>query len=346
VQRTGEGELRGALALSLAFLLGALGAAPGDAADATPGGAADATPGTVEAGSEAAPGLRVRWLGVAGFSIASGGAVLLHDPYFSRPGLLRTLFGRYRPDPEVLEPLLAPDGPAPELAAARWVLIGHSHFDHLGDAPWLAARVGAVLAGSGTTVNLAQGYGLDAAQGRRLEPGDVWSAGPFEIRVIESRHARVLLGRVPMEGRVEAPAEGPVHAFSFPLGDARGYLVSDAASGARIFLLSSAAVHPPALEALRAEPRIDLLLPAIQGRDPDFARRLVENLRPRWVVPHHFDDFFTPLGADGAGAPRDAEDLAAFGDEIRAAARAHGVELEVRTPVLFGSFSWPGPESP
>ncbi len=135
------------------------------------------------AGAAEAAGLRVRWLGVAGFSIRDGDAVLLHDPYLSRPGLLRVLFTRYQPDAGVLDPLLSDASPVPELAAARWVLIGHSHFDHLGDAPWIAARTGAELAGSETTLQLARAYGLDASRARRLDPGDSWSAGPFEVRV-------------------------------------------------------------------------------------------------------------------------------------------------------------------
>ncbi len=298
------------------------------------------------AGGAEAAGLRVRWLGVAGFSIRDGDAVLLHDPYLSRPGLLRVLFTRYQPDPAVLEPLLSEESRVPELAAARWVLIGHSHFDHLGDAPWIAARSGAVLAGSETTLHLARAYGLDPSRARRLDPGDRWSAGPFEIRVIESRHARVLFGRVPLEGSLQETPEAPLHAASFPLGDARGYLVIHRPSGLRVFLLSSAAVYPPALDALGAEPRIDLLLAPTQGRDPDYARLLVQQLRPRRVVLHHFDDFFRALDAPDAAVPRDPEDLAACGDEFLSAASEHGVELDVAVLELFETLTLPAPEGP
>ena len=52
-------------------------------------------------------------------------------------------------------------------------------------------------------------------------------------------------------------------------------------------------------------------------------------------MPHHFDDFFTPLDDPDAGAPNDEEDLAAFESELRAAAAAEGVALEIRRPKLF-----------
>lgn len=304
----------------LGLLPGAAGAGPGDADGA----------------------LRIRWLGVAGFSIASGDAVLLHDPYLSRPGLLRTLFGWYRPDPEVLGPLLAEGSPAPELAEASLVIVGHSHFDHLGDVAWIAERTGAEVAGSLTTTSIARGYGLPAQRALRLDPGESLTRGPFEVRVVESRHARVLFGRVPFPGEVREPPEAPIHAFSFELGDARGYLVTHRPTGVRIFLLSSAGVHAPALDALRDQVApVDVLLAATQGRDDQFASALVDGLRPKLVVPHHFDDFFEPLASEDAAAPRDPDDLEAFEEEILAAARAHGVEVEVRVLGLFETLSLP-----
>jgi L-ascorbate metabolism protein UlaG (beta-lactamase superfamily) len=281
-------------------------------------------------------GVRVRWLGVAGFSFESGDTVLLHDPYLSRPGLWESLFTLYRPDPEVLTPLLAEDGPAPEMARTRTVLIGHSHFDHLGDAPWIAQRTGATVAGSQTTVAISQGYGLPESQTRRVEPGDVWIEGPFRVRVVESRHAKVLFGRVPLPGEVSEPPDAPIHALSFLLGDARAYLLTHRETGLNVFTLSSAGRHLPALEAMRREGvEVDLLLAAIMGRDAEFARDLVVNLRPRIVVPHHFASFFDSIDDPDAAQPSDPEDLDAFEAEVRAAAGEAGLDVAIRRLTLF-----------
>lgn len=288
--------------------------------------------GAASAGAD----VSVRWLGVAGFAVEAGEDTLLHDPYLSRPGLLRTLFRRYVPDATVLEPLLAPDGRAPELGRADLVLIGHSHFDHLGDAPWIAARSGARVVGSATTVAISRGYGLEPAQVRRADPGDRLSHGAFDVRVVASRHAEIWFGRPPLTGVVEEPPDAPIHAASFKLGDARGYLVTHRPSGLQLFFLSSAGYDRPALEALAAEGlEVDVLLPSVVGGPEDFARVLVETLRPRVVVPHHFDDFFVPLSDPEAAAPRNEADLVAFEEQLRAAAAELGVPLEIRRPTLF-----------
>jgi L-ascorbate metabolism protein UlaG (beta-lactamase superfamily) len=280
--------------------------------------------------------LALRWLGVAGFSVSDGETVLLHDPYLSRPGLLATLFARYRPDDEVLERWLAPDGPAPESASARIVLVGHSHFDHLGDVPWIAERIGARVVGSRTTVAIATGYGLPAERTRRVDPGDRFDVGAFEVRVVASGHAAVMFGRVPLQGEVLEPPPGPIFALSFKLGDARAYLLTHLPSGLRVYLQSSAGIDRPALEALHAEGvEVDVLLVVTTGRDPDYVPSLIELLRPAVIVPHHFDDFFVPIGEPDAGAAVDPEDLAAFEREVRSASERFGSDTELRRLALF-----------
>jgi L-ascorbate metabolism protein UlaG (beta-lactamase superfamily) len=291
----------------------------------------------VGASSGPARALDVRWLGVAGFTITSGGTTIAHDPYLSRPGLLRVLFSRYEPDPVVLGRMVGGSSPAPELARASLFLVGHGHYDHVGDVAWLAAHSGGRVAGSATAANIAQGYGLAAERTLVVEPGAVIEeGGTFEVRVVESRHAKVLFGRVPLEGEVLEPPPGPIHALSMKLGDARAYLVTERATSVHVVILSSAAFHLPALEELgRDAAPVDLLLAGTGGREAGYASDLVRTLRPRLVVPHHFDDFHVPLDDPSAGDPRDPDDLAAFERELADAARAQDVTVEVRRPRLF-----------
>jgi len=282
----------------------------------------------------------LRWLGVAGFTLTSGETMISHDPYLSRPGLVATLFRPVQPDAAVLDRMLGPASPAPELARASLLLVGHSHYDHLADVPEIARRTGARVVGSATTANIAQGYGVPSDRTIVASPGAVLEEGAFEVRVFESRHAKVLLGRVPFEGEVTEPPEAPLRAFSFVLGDARGYLVTERATGLRVVLLSSAGRHLPALEEIgRLAAPVDVLLAASSGGDADYARDLVRTLRPRLVLPHHFDDFSIPLDDPGAGDPSDPEALAAFEAQLRAAAAAEGVVLEIRRPRLFEAIT-------
>jgi len=284
--------------------------------------------------------VRVRWLGVAGFTLSSGETTLAHDPFLSRPGQLRTLFRSYVPDEMVLGRFVGAGSPAPELAHSSVYLVGHSHYDHLGDVPWLAARSGGRVVGSATTAAIAQGYGLAEDRVLIAGPGEIIGAGDFEVRVFASEHAMVFFGRVPLEGELTVPPEAPIHVNSFVLGDARGYLVTERSSGLRIVLLSSAGRNVAALEELgRAVRPVDLLLPATLGRDAEYARDLVRTLQPRLVVPHHFDDFFVPIDDPDAATPQDEASRAAFEQELRAAAAAEGLTVDVRLPALFQTIT-------
>jgi len=288
--------------------------------------------------------VEVRWLGVAGFSITADDVTLLHDPYLSRPGLWTLLTSKYEPNEAVLAPLLGPGSRAPELASARAILIGHSHFDHLGDAPWIAQHTGAHVIGSQTTVSIAQAYGVDPAHTEKLDLGRATYVGPFAVRAIRSRHAEILFGRVPLEGTYETPPEAPLHALSFPVGDARMYLVTYEPSNVRIVLVSSANVHPATLHTMKPEQlAVDALFAATQGRPEGYARALISTFRPRLVVPVHYESFLTPLDAPDAAEPSDPEDVAAFEQEVRDAAAAENVTVEVRRMALFETLALPQP---
>jgi L-ascorbate metabolism protein UlaG (beta-lactamase superfamily) len=283
--------------------------------------------------------LQIRWLGVAGFSFTAGETTVLQDPFFSRPGMLRTLFRRYSPDERAIDYALRADGPAPELANASLIVAGHSHYDHSADLAAVALQSGARVAGSETTGYIVRAYGLPPARSVIAPLGAQLAEGPFDIEVIESRHAKVLLGRVPMPGSIDEPIEAPIHAFSFPLGDARAYRLTHRESGLRIFMTSSAALHAPAVEAL--EGGADVLLLASAGREPEYVETLVKTLRPRLVIPHHDDSFFVPIDDADAGKPSDSDDFRLFEQEVKRAAADAGLGVEVRRLDLWEAILLP-----
>ena len=109
----------------------------------------------------------------------------------------------------------------------------------------------------------------------------------------------------------------------------------------RLFFLSSAGLHRPAIDALKREGvRADVLLVSISGRSDDFVHTLLDAFRPRIVIPQHFDNFFVALADPAAAAPVDEGDLAAFEAEVEAAARELGVTVEVRRPPLLEAMTF------
>ena len=79
----------------------------------------------------AAVPVELEWFGVSTFRLRAGDTVLFLDAYLDRV------------------PDAAPVGLASrEVTAADAILVGHSHFDHLHGAQFIAAATGAVIVGS------------------------------------------------------------------------------------------------------------------------------------------------------------------------------------------------------
>jgi L-ascorbate metabolism protein UlaG (beta-lactamase superfamily) len=136
------------------------------------------------AGQPAPGAVTVRYSGTATLLFSDGETNWMTDGWFTRPGPLRTLFGRIAPDEQAIARGLA-DNEVSELAA---VLPLHSHYDHAMDAPQVAKSTGALLLGSEATANIGRGWGLPEQQIRVLRDGDQVQLGAFRITAIASRH--------------------------------------------------------------------------------------------------------------------------------------------------------------
>jgi L-ascorbate metabolism protein UlaG (beta-lactamase superfamily) len=276
---------------------------------------------TTDAAAGAA--VRIRWLGTAGHVIETARTTLLIDPFLSRPSL-----------PRLLVPLVPDEAAIRARLPARVdaVLCGHSHYDHLLDAPFIARATGATLAGSATTCNFARASGVPEAQ-LALVPstGRTLTVGDATIRFVPSLHGRIFLHRVPFPGEVAAPPPLPARAWDYRMGGAFGILID--IGGLRIYHNGSADL----IDAELAGARADVLLIGVAGRKAtrDYLGRLCDALAPQLIVPTHHDAFFAPL--DGGLHLLPGIDL----DGFVAEARAHAPRATVVTPLYDETLAIP-----
>jgi L-ascorbate metabolism protein UlaG (beta-lactamase superfamily) len=228
--------------------------------------------------------VRIRWLGTAGFVVATGATTVLIDPYLTRCSMGALVTSRLVPNERAIRSRL------PSRVDA--VLCGHSHFDHLLDAPLIAKMTGAKLVGSATTCAFGRAQGLLPSQlvevGTR---GLDLSIGDLGIRFVPSLHGRILLGHVPFPGVVSSAPSLPARAWDYRMGGAYGLLLR--AGSTTVYHNGSADLVDSEIEGTRA----DVLLVGIAGRraTPRYVERLCDALRPSVVVPTHHDAFFAPL---------------------------------------------------
>src|SRR5947209_17125898 len=90
---------------------------------------------------------RLDWYGCATFRLTVGSLVIFLDAYIDRV-------------PSAAGPGLRAD----DIERADWIVVGHSHFDHLWGAERIAKRTGATIIGSHETVRIMEQQGVKLSQ--------------------------------------------------------------------------------------------------------------------------------------------------------------------------------------
>jgi L-ascorbate metabolism protein UlaG (beta-lactamase superfamily) len=259
---------------------------------------------------ELPPGLEISWLGVSGYRLTYEGRTLFIDPYVSRVPLRSLLLRRTAlPDPACVERYAAAPGPV------EGVLVGHTHFDHAVDAPALARRYATKTYGSASLVKLMALHGL-ADRAVEVAPQAPYELGPFVVRFVPSRHSKLLFGRkVPMDGPLTCDHLDGLAPGAYRCGAVYGIRIEVA--GISIYHQGSADLDDAQLPAQAT----DVFLAGVAGRQvtPRYWERILPRLDPRVVVPTHYDNFFSPLGAPQDYVRR--VDLAGVPDEVRRVSR-------------------------
>jgi L-ascorbate metabolism protein UlaG (beta-lactamase superfamily) len=229
-------------------------------------------------------GLEIEWLGVSGYRLTFEGVSIVIDPYVSRASLARLLLGRPAlSDPALVSRHVTAPGPV------AGVLVGHTHFDHAVDAPAVARRFGCSAYGSESLAHLMRLHGLGSVV---VEPRRRYELGPFAVRFVPSRHAKLILGRrVPFDGELTCDHLHGLSPAAYKCGQVWGIRIEVA--GISLYHQGSANLVD---EALAREP-VDVFLAGVAGRGytPHYWRRILPKLDPRVVVPAHYDDFFRPI---------------------------------------------------
>jgi len=233
-------------------------------------------------------GLEVSWLGVSGYRLTYEGVSVFIDPYVSRVPLRSLLLRRAAmPDESMIDRYASAPG------TVAGVLVGHTHFDHAVDAPAIARRYGARAYGSPSLTHLMRLHGLGdlAVEVVAHQP---YELGPFVVRFVPSRHSKLLFGRkVPMDGELTCDHLHGLAPGAYRCGAVWGIRVEVA--GVSLYHQGSANLDDG---ELRDGP-VEVFLAGVAGRSvtPHYWERILPRLDPRIVVPTHYDNFFSPLGA-------------------------------------------------
>jgi hypothetical protein len=266
--------------------------------------------GRVDMAPAGADAVQMTYLGVGGWIFQRGRDQVVAAPLFTNPSFLRTGLAGIRSDTVAVDRNLANF----DVSAAAAILVGHAHYDHLLDVPRVARRQAprAVILGSRTVKNTLGTWSgvaervvlVDALAGDKDHPGTWVDLSPrLRVLPLRSHHAPHFDGYTLYKGTTDRPlAEEPRWATEWLDGPTYAFLVdfldADGTVAFRIYYQDAVAAPPRgfAPDALMAERPVDvaIFVPATFDQVDWHPEAFVANLRPRWVLLGHWENFFVP----------------------------------------------------
>ncbi|MDH3733400.1 MAG: MBL fold metallo-hydrolase [Gemmatimonadota bacterium] len=247
---------------------------------------------------EAGAPLELKYLGAAGWEITDGNVIVLIDPYVSRlkygggghPDDDRPDFARddiARSDTDLIDSIVS---------RADFILVHHGHFDHLGDVPYIAAKTGAKVIGTETTITILRAYGIPEEQLYAVGGGEDYRFDGFSVRVVPSIHSALGEKHYFDSRRYDRDSEleAPLRIDQFIEGGSLMFVARF--DRHEVLTMGSMNFVERELEGLRP----DILLAGINGSRLGLynydERLLTVTGNPPIIIPTHWDNFRLPYG--------------------------------------------------
>lgn len=275
-------------------------------------------------------------MGTSMMLLDDGTTQILIDPFLTSVGLVDSALNRgVSTNASVVDDGLR-RAAADRVAA---VFVSHSHHDHALDLAHVALRTGATVHGSASTLNIARGGDVPEDRLRPLDTRRPVTVGAFQVRTLASRHSPAPSGG---EGAtIDRPLRQPAGVRDYKEGGTFDFLVTH---GSRSMLFKGSANWVPhALDDVR----VDALFLGVAGlgkADADYAEAYLDAtlgaVKPRTVVPTHWNDFFSPVRPGMPLQRRLVDDSPTSFDRVVRRAERDGVRVSLLD--AFSSISVAG----
>ena len=237
--------------------------------------------------------VNLKYLGTAGWKINDDKVTVLIDPYISRVKLgsghpddtrktvLRSDY--YESDSNLIDSLID---------RVDFILVHHSHFDHLADVPYIAKKTGAKVIGTETTINILKAYDIPNQQLYPVKGGEDYQFENFSVRVIPSIHSALNDKHYIDSREYNEPPNAPLKVSEFIEGGSLMFLARFESHK----ILTMGSMNFVERELYGIKP--DILLAGVNQSQLglyNYNQRLINvTNKPKYIIPTHWDNFRLP----------------------------------------------------
>jgi len=278
--------------------------------------------------------LDLKYLGTAGWEISDGKITILVDPYISRLKLgngpsiseedSRKSYARtdyFESDTILINEIIK---------KVDYILVHHSHFDHLSDVPYIAKKTGAKVIATETSCNILRAYGIPQEQLLTVKGGEDYQFENFSVRVIPSLHS-ALGDKHYFDSRTYTTVpEAPLKIEDFVEGGSLMFLIRFESHS----VLTAGSMNFIEREVQGLTP--DIILPGVNFSRLEiykYTERLLSATNfPKIVIPAHWDNFRIPYGFSQEDAIE--RKIKPFIEEVKAASPESQVLIPVHLETI------------
>ena len=162
-----------------------------------------------------------------------------------------------------------------------FLILSHTHFDHFMDVPAIAKKTGARVYGSPNTCMLSRQLDVPTEQLQCVSAKDAFQAGSFSVQSIMGRHPWIPGYGY---GKLRHDLEEPLRLRDYRMDSNLSFRVK--VGNISILIWNSTRTEG-------AMPADTLICRAVSN--DKWYKHLMDAVRPRLVLPAHWDNFFVPL---------------------------------------------------
>ncbi|ABZ95536.1 Zn-dependent hydrolase [Leptospira biflexa serovar Patoc strain 'Patoc 1 (Ames)'] len=242
--------------------------------------------------------IRVTFLGTTSILLDDGETQILTDGFFTRPSLWKTGLFKIESDPIIIQSVLE----KAKINRLKGIFVCHSHYDHAMDSPLVAKFTNAKLFGSNSTINVGLGAGLDQANMEVFQIGKPIRLGNFIVTVLESKHTPPfrILGKTnatdPNFPDIPSPLVQPAKALDYIEGGTFDFYIQHGKN--KIVIKSSTNYVKGSFDKIKADVLfLGIAQLSLQSKEFQdiYYQETVQKLKPKRIIPIHWDNFFKPL---------------------------------------------------